>query len=280
MTKAYQKYLAAPKLCWNCQKVLSYAKRYSTFCGHACSSIFMGNQRRSQITAEQGKELIRLYKEGLGIDKCSKILSLPKATCYGFIREQKLLRPENFAQPIEEILIESNKVSKRGLVKYRLIKAGILKNECQKCGLKDEWQGQSLVLILDHINGRRFDYRLQNLRLLCPNCNSQTETFCSRNNKYLRNGIQTPPGIEPDESLLPDEPRHPCRFCQKSIPMNKDFCNGHRCFKRYQSKLHEDEYLKNPKHCGNCQQELPYAKRKRTYCSNKCSADYQFQVAS
>ena len=38
-----------------------------------------------------------------------------------------------------------------------------------------------LVLELDHINGVGDDHRLENLRLLCPNCHSQTETYCGRN---------------------------------------------------------------------------------------------------
>jgi 5-methylcytosine-specific restriction endonuclease McrA len=37
------------------------------------------------------------------------------------------------------------------------------------------------VLVLDHVNGAKHDWRLENLRLLCPNCNSQTPTFCGRN---------------------------------------------------------------------------------------------------
>lgn len=46
------------------------------------------------------------------------------------------------------------------------------------------WNGKPLILTLDHRNGISNDHRLENLRWLCPNCNSQTETFCGRRKKY------------------------------------------------------------------------------------------------
>jgi hypothetical protein len=52
---------------------------------------------------------------------------------------------------------------------------------CEGCGLSDEWLGRKLTLEIDHINGHHNDNRPENVRFLCPNCHSQTETFCSRN---------------------------------------------------------------------------------------------------
>lgn len=62
--------------------------------------------------------------------------------------------------------------------KSRLYKAGLLKEECYECGQLPIWNGKRLVLQLDHINGNHSDNRLENLRILCGHCHSQTDTFC------------------------------------------------------------------------------------------------------
>ena len=56
--------------------------------------------------------------------------------------------------------------------------------KCANCGLI-EWQGQVLSLHLDHINGINNDHRIENLRFLCPNCHSLTETYAGKNKKQI-----------------------------------------------------------------------------------------------
>lgn len=71
-------------------------------------------------------------------------------------------------------------------LRKRLIEGGYKENKCEICGCPGEWNGKPLTLQVDHINGINNDHRLKNLRLLCPNCHSQTKTFGSKNIKQQR----------------------------------------------------------------------------------------------
>jgi len=65
----------------------------------------------------------------------------------------------------------------------RTLKRFIISNEgyhCKKCGIS-KWNGEELVLQLEHINGNADDNKKSNLCLLCPNCHSQTDSYAGRN---------------------------------------------------------------------------------------------------
>lgn len=79
----------------------------------------------------------------------------------------------------EDILKENCKHQRTVLRRY-IIKNNLIPYKCAICGCV-EWQGRTLSLELDHINGINNDNRLENLRFLCPNCHSQTSTYGSRN---------------------------------------------------------------------------------------------------
>jgi len=82
---------------------------------------------------------------------------------------------------LKEILVKNSHYS-RGHLKRRLIKVGLLDEVCYVCGAGPEWNGLLLTLQLDHINGDPTDNRLCNLRILCPNCHSQTLTYARNHN--------------------------------------------------------------------------------------------------
>ena len=67
-------------------------------------------------------------------------------------------------------------------LKIRILNNKLLEYKCAICGNLGVWNDQKLSLQLDHINGIHTDNRIDNLRFLCPNCHSQTDTFSKRNN--------------------------------------------------------------------------------------------------
>lgn len=66
-------------------------------------------------------------------------------------------------------------------LKNKLLKENILENKCSVCGLDNMWNGIPINMELDHIDGNRTNHSLDNLRMICPNCHSQTDTYRSKN---------------------------------------------------------------------------------------------------
>ena len=67
-------------------------------------------------------------------------------------------------------------------LKKRLLKSGIMENRCEICNIT-EWMDKKIVCELDHIDGNSRNHKLENLRILCPNCHSQTLTYSGKNIK-------------------------------------------------------------------------------------------------
>jgi hypothetical protein len=86
----------------------------------------------------------------------------------------------NHKYTLEKVCVENSSYNRTHL-KRRLLKEGILKNHCSICGMGEIWQEKPIVHVLDHINGIPDDNRIENLRMVCPCCNSQLPTFSGRN---------------------------------------------------------------------------------------------------
>lgn len=84
--------------------------------------------------------------------------------------------------PINEILVLGSTYDTTKL-KHRLYNEGIKEPICEKCGQDEVWNGEKMSLILDHVNGNNIDQRLENLRIVCPNCNATLSTHGGKNAK-------------------------------------------------------------------------------------------------
>ena len=82
----------------------------------------------------------------------------------------------------EDVFVE-NSTYARHHIKRRIVEDNKIEYRCSCCGIGPEWNKKPMPLILDHINGKNNDNRIENLRFVCSNCDSQLDTYKSRNRK-------------------------------------------------------------------------------------------------
>lgn len=90
--------------------------------------------------------------------------------------------PGTDSYELSEILEGKHPQYDTNRLRKRLLAHNILPNICNTCGVS----GDDIKLHLDHVNGISYDHVLSNLRLLCPNCHSNTPTFAGRNKQYIK----------------------------------------------------------------------------------------------
>ena len=105
---------------------------------------------------------------------------------------------------VEQGLVYDTKTLKRYL-------SDVKGYHCEVCSIS-EWNGQSISLHVDHIDGNSDNNFPSNIRFLCPNCHSQTETFSGRNKKntkrstymqrYRKRKLVGDEGIEPPTAAV------------------------------------------------------------------------------
>lgn len=83
----------------------------------------------------------------------------------------------------DSVIFSEHSSYPRHCLKSRIRERNLIDYRCAICDSEPLWQGKPMPLILDHINGKNNDNRLENLRFVCSNCDSQLDTYKSRNRR-------------------------------------------------------------------------------------------------
>jgi len=138
-------------------------------------------QVRNKFTDE---ELIEAYNENKHLGKLAARFKVPVIQIW---RKCKVLGLDfnsgggaKVKIPLDDILAGNHPYYQTLKLKKRMIREGVLEYKCSCCGIS-KWQDKEISLQLDHINGDNSDHTKNNLRLMCPNCHAQTDTWCGKN---------------------------------------------------------------------------------------------------
>ena len=153
-------YNESPSQCRTCGVVNSYENRHRKFCNASCSATATNKRRRSKVCKV-----------------CPTNISPKRNYC------SNSCQMEDTFNIVTVPLIEAGMVTVPTTLKRYLRKCGA--DACAICTLS-QWMGKALTLQLDHIDGDATNNFPPNLRLICPNCHSQTPTWTGRNRGFGR----------------------------------------------------------------------------------------------
>lgn len=156
----------------------------------------MSKNNKSDFTDEEFVEIVKncqtmaLAAKKIGMAYTSFIRKAKKLGCYKPNQGHKGVNAKKeygFSKAhifIEDILAGKYPQYQTYKLKIRLITEGYFEDKCSMCGWDKKPEGREFTPCeLDHINGNPTDHRLENLRLICPNCHSLTETYRFRRGK-------------------------------------------------------------------------------------------------
>ena len=165
-----ENYNKNPNRCIECGTPLDYDHRTNTFCSQSCSAKFNHRKRANEGWVSPLKK------------QANKCLFCGKPIPHGnnlycslicFTRAKWKIRKNNIEKTGIFPFNNLNETNRRIVRKYLEEKFGHI---CAICG-KSEWNGKPITLIVDHIDGDATNHAVNNFRLICPNCDSQTDTY-------------------------------------------------------------------------------------------------------
>jgi hypothetical protein len=138
---------------------------------------------------------IQIKRQGGNFNYLSRLITKYNINTDHFVNQYIKLRNR---RSLDEILVKGdfNTINGNSL-KRKLYKAGLKQPICEICGQDENWCGNKISLILDHKNGDRDNNELQNLRIVCPNCNATLDTHCGKNIKKEKISVQKLPNKFP-----------------------------------------------------------------------------------
>lgn len=191
------------------------------------SKEFLETLCKQSLCVTDVARLLNRRTDGNGVAYLSKLIKKFKIDTSHFLSVPELCKLRNKSDKTvkhwQEVLVNDRNNGRKEtcyLLKRCMIESGI-EYKCQICSNTGEWNNQPLILQVDHIDGDWLNNNKNNLRFLCPNCHTQTDTFGSKNTikkVYILNQ---------------------CKYCNKPTK-NKYYCNC-KCANK---DLNKNRYIK------------------------------------
>jgi len=166
-------YQENPSLCMQCNKSLDFEKRTNKFCSHSCSASYnnLGRviDRKTGLLKEKENKTNKFCLNcGEPIEKCRR--KYCSSDC-AHIHRKEMARTQALENLVNGSLTDGN---------ARSWFRKLFEHKCAICGLS-EWRGEEIPLVVDHIDGNYKNNFLNNLRIICCNCDGLLPTYRSRN---------------------------------------------------------------------------------------------------